>query len=145
MLALAHGARRAARNDRLLPAVALPTPADLADFAIVEANLCNGGLGNCLLHRVRSCPRPAGVVNTPGKKTGDVATKGELLIELETGKALIEVRAPGPCVLRRILFEAGTWTRLGRPLAILSDTLGEAVAEAPPEELADLGAQLEIV
>jgi pyruvate/2-oxoglutarate dehydrogenase complex dihydrolipoamide acyltransferase (E2) component len=79
------------------------------------------------------------------KKTGDVATKGELLIELETGKALIEVRAPGPCVLRRILFEAGTWTRLGRPLAILSDTLGEAVAEAPPEELADLGAQLEIV
>jgi pyruvate/2-oxoglutarate dehydrogenase complex dihydrolipoamide acyltransferase (E2) component len=79
------------------------------------------------------------------KKTGDLAATGELLMELETGKALIEVRAPAPCALRRVLFEAGAWTRLGTPLAILSDTLEEAVAEATPDGLADIGAQLEIV
>jgi pyruvate/2-oxoglutarate dehydrogenase complex dihydrolipoamide acyltransferase (E2) component len=79
------------------------------------------------------------------KAEGDPAEAGDLLVELETGKALLEVRAPSRCVLRRALFEAGAWTRLGIPLAVLSDVLDEAVSEAAPEGLPDIGAQLELV
>ncbi len=79
------------------------------------------------------------------KADGDRVDKGELLVELETGKALIEVRAPAPCALRRVLVAAGAWTRLGVPVAVLSDTLDEALSLATPEGLPDLGAELEVV
>ena len=79
------------------------------------------------------------------KRSGDLVEKGDLLVELETGKALIEVRAPGPCALRRALLDAGAWTRLGTPLAVLSDTLDEALPDVAPDGLADIGAAFEIV
>jgi pyruvate/2-oxoglutarate dehydrogenase complex dihydrolipoamide acyltransferase (E2) component len=54
---------------------------------------------------------------------------GELVVELETHKALVEVRAGHAGVLRRIICAAGDWQAVGRPLALLSD--------APDEELTD--------
>lgn len=47
--------------------------------------------------------------------------KGALIVELETHKAVVEVRAGQPGILRRILCEAGSWEQIGNPLAILSD------------------------
>jgi pyruvate/2-oxoglutarate dehydrogenase complex dihydrolipoamide acyltransferase (E2) component len=58
---------------------------------------------------------------------GRVFAKGELIVELETHKAVVEVRAGQPGVLRRILCPAGSWEKVGNPLAILSDDADEAL------------------
>lgn len=50
---------------------------------------------------------------------------GDLMVELETHKAVIEVRAGQYGILRKILFRAGEWQKLGEPLGILSDTVDE--------------------
>jgi pyruvate/2-oxoglutarate dehydrogenase complex dihydrolipoamide acyltransferase (E2) component len=52
---------------------------------------------------------------------GRVFASGELMVELETHKAVVEVRALQPGVLRRVLCEAGNWRKIGEPLAVLSD------------------------
>jgi pyruvate/2-oxoglutarate dehydrogenase complex dihydrolipoamide acyltransferase (E2) component len=59
-----------------------------------------------------------------------VFATGDLIVELETYKALVEVRAGQPGVLRRILTQAGDWQRPGGLLALLSDDLEEALPEA---------------
>jgi pyruvate/2-oxoglutarate dehydrogenase complex dihydrolipoamide acyltransferase (E2) component len=59
---------------------------------------------------------------------GDVGrkfVKGELIVELETHKAVVEVRAGQPGILRRVLCEAGNWEKIGSPLAVLSDDPAE--------------------
>jgi pyruvate/2-oxoglutarate dehydrogenase complex dihydrolipoamide acyltransferase (E2) component len=58
---------------------------------------------------------------------------GELVVELETHKAVIEVRAGQPGVLRGILSEAGQWQRIGEPLAVLTDEPDERVPASPGE------------
>jgi pyruvate/2-oxoglutarate dehydrogenase complex dihydrolipoamide acyltransferase (E2) component len=55
---------------------------------------------------------------------------GQMVVELETHKVLVEVRAGAPAVLRRILCEAGTWQKPGEPLALLSDSADEALPDA---------------
>ena len=67
---------------------------------------------------------------------GSAYQPGDLMVELETHKAVIEVRAGQSGILRAILCQAGDWERIGRPLAILSDTADEPV----PESLDDLSA-----
>jgi pyruvate/2-oxoglutarate dehydrogenase complex dihydrolipoamide acyltransferase (E2) component len=52
---------------------------------------------------------------------------GELIVELETHKALVEVRAGQRGILRRILCANGEWQSIGQPLALLSDDLNEAL------------------
>jgi pyruvate/2-oxoglutarate dehydrogenase complex dihydrolipoamide acyltransferase (E2) component len=47
--------------------------------------------------------------------------KGALIVELETHKAVVEVRAGQPGILRLVLCAAGSWEKIGNPLAILSD------------------------
>lgn len=77
---------------------------------------------------------------------GDVGhqfNSGDLVVELETHKAIVEVRAGQPGVLRKILSESGNWQQIGLPLAILSD--GDA--DALPDDLkavADLAVEFEI-
>ncbi|MDR3418132.1 MAG: hypothetical protein P4L83_18320 [Nevskia sp.] len=61
---------------------------------------------------------------------------GELIVELETYKALVEVRAQQAGVLRRIVCNAGEWQQIGKPLALLADD----PAETLPEPAADLTA-----
>jgi len=59
---------------------------------------------------------------------------GDLIVELETHKAVVEVRAGRPGVLRRTLCEPGDWRAVGAPLALLSDS-GEEPLPATAEEL----------
>jgi len=61
---------------------------------------------------------------------GQAFAPGDLIVELETFKALVEVRAGQPGMLRRILCEEGAWAAVGAPLAVLSDTPGEALPDA---------------
>ncbi len=61
---------------------------------------------------------------------------GDLIVELETHKAIIEVRAGQTGFLRQILAEAGDWRAIGRPLALFSNGVdeelpGEASVAAP--------------
>ena len=65
---------------------------------------------------------------------GQVFAVGELVVELETDKALVEVRAGQPGVLRSVLCGEGDWQALGRPLAILSDSAEEPL----PTDTGDL-------
>ncbi len=53
--------------------------------------------------------------------------KGDLIVELETHKAVVEVRAGQAGVLRRVLAEAGDWKGIGLPLAVFSDKADEDV------------------
>lgn len=69
-------------------------------------------------------------------KPGQTFASGEMIVELETHKALVEVRAGRPGVLREILAEEGGWRRIGEPLAVLSDEAGEPL----PASQADLAA-----
>jgi pyruvate/2-oxoglutarate dehydrogenase complex dihydrolipoamide acyltransferase (E2) component len=55
--------------------------------------------------------------------------QGDLIVELETHKAIVEVRAGQPGVLRKILSEAGKWQGIGLPLALLSDDGNEALPD----------------
>jgi pyruvate/2-oxoglutarate dehydrogenase complex dihydrolipoamide acyltransferase (E2) component len=65
---------------------------------------------------------------------GHAFAKGALIVELETHKAVVEVRAGQPGILRRVLCEAGSWEKIGNPLAILSDV----PAEPLPDSLDDV-------
>ena len=65
---------------------------------------------------------------------GDAVEVGALIVELETHKALVEVRAAQPGWLRRILCPDGSWGAIGAPLAILSAT-PDAAIDGLPEAL----------
>lgn len=68
---------------------------------------------------------------------------GELVVELETHKATVEVRANRPGVLRIVLCEAGGWRGIGASLALLSDDPSEALP-ASEEALEQLPVEFEI-
>jgi pyruvate/2-oxoglutarate dehydrogenase complex dihydrolipoamide acyltransferase (E2) component len=56
---------------------------------------------------------------------GAAIEAGNLLVELETHKAVIEVRAGQAGVLRQILAQAGDWRSIGLPIALFSSTADE--------------------
>jgi pyruvate/2-oxoglutarate dehydrogenase complex dihydrolipoamide acyltransferase (E2) component len=63
---------------------------------------------------------------------GDEGTRfdrGALIVELETHKAVFEVRADQPGVLRRRLLEEGGWCPLESTIAILSDDPDEPIPD----------------
>ena len=62
------------------------------------------------------------------KEPGAEIAHGEMIVELETHKAVIEVRAGQPGVLRQILAQAGDWRTIGLPVAIFSSTADEALS-----------------
>ena len=55
------------------------------------------------------------------REEGAAVATGDLILELETSKAVVEIRAAQSGVLRRRLCAAGEWRRMGNPLALLSD------------------------
>lgn len=69
---------------------------------------------------------------------GQSFAAGDLVVELETHKAVVEVRAARAGILRSVLAPAGDWQRLGRPLAIVGDDSGEPL----PAQADDLAAML---
>jgi pyruvate/2-oxoglutarate dehydrogenase complex dihydrolipoamide acyltransferase (E2) component len=68
---------------------------------------------------------------------------GDMIVELETHKALVEVRAGQPGLLRRIVTPAGSWQRIGMPLCILSDAADEPLPPTP-DAAQDLLVEFEI-
>jgi pyruvate/2-oxoglutarate dehydrogenase complex dihydrolipoamide acyltransferase (E2) component len=75
---------------------------------------------------------------------GKAIAPGDLIVELETHKAVVEIRAGQPGVLRAILSEAGGWQQLGKPLALLSDAADEPLTAMPPEDCELLPVDFEI-
>jgi pyruvate/2-oxoglutarate dehydrogenase complex dihydrolipoamide acyltransferase (E2) component len=61
---------------------------------------------------------------------GVAFSTGDMLVELETHKAVVEVRAGAPAILRRILCEPGDWRAAGAPLAVLSDDINEFLPDS---------------
>ncbi|MEU4840870.1 dihydrolipoamide acetyltransferase family protein [Nocardia testacea] len=72
-----------------------------------------------------------GVVATWLKQVGDPVTRGEIVAEIETDKALMELEAYEDGVLEQILAEAGTRVPIGEPIAIVGDGSAGAAAAAP--------------
>lgn len=72
---------------------------------------------------------------------GERIVAGALLVELETHKAIIEVRACRDAVLRRIECPEGVWGAAGRLLASLSDEPDEPF---PSGGMARMEAEFEI-
>ncbi len=69
------------------------------------------------------------------RRVGDAFAAGDLLVELETHKVVIEVRAGKPGVLRAVICAAGDWQKVGHSFAVLSDTADEAIPD--PLDAAD--------
>lgn len=75
---------------------------------------------------------------------GAAFAPGDLVVELETHKALVEVRAGRASILRTVVCAEGDWQRIGAPLAVFSDTDDEPVPE-DAAALAELAVTFEIV
>ncbi|MEV3962122.1 dihydrolipoamide acetyltransferase family protein [Nocardia sp. NPDC050193] len=71
-----------------------------------------------------------GVVATWLKQVGDPVTRGEIVAEIETDKALMELEAYEGGILEQILAEAGTRVPIGEPIAIVGDGRGSAADTA---------------
>jgi pyruvate/2-oxoglutarate dehydrogenase complex dihydrolipoamide acyltransferase (E2) component len=69
---------------------------------------------------------------TPGHKFAS----GDLIVEMETHKALVEIRAGQAGILRNVLVADGDWAKLGVPIALFSDTPDEAMGEEAGTDLA---------
>ena len=72
------------------------------------------------------------------KHPGDAIAAGDLIVELETHKAVIEVRAAQAGILRKILAEAGDWRGIGLPVAIFSSDASDEI----PSDLTNTDAMM---
>ncbi|MEV5833602.1 dihydrolipoamide acetyltransferase family protein [Nocardia sp. NPDC052112] len=70
-----------------------------------------------------------GVVSAWLKKVGDQVVRGEILAEIETDKALMELEAYDDGILEQIIAAAGTRVPIGEPIAIVGD--GSGALSAP--------------
>ena len=60
---------------------------------------------------------------------GSAFGPGDLIVEFETYKALVEVRAAQAGVLRRVFAAAGDWVRIDAPIALFSDGPDESLPD----------------
>ena len=68
--------------------------------------------------------------------TGDVVIQDQLIVELESHKAIVEVRAAQAAVMRKHLCEEGEWGSPGRSLGVLSDLAHEPMFEGESFQMA---------
>ncbi len=61
------------------------------------------------------------------KEEGDTVKKGEILLELETDKAVFEFESPEAGVLRKVLGEPNTQIPVQQAIAVLTETADEAL------------------
>ncbi|MEU7768425.1 dihydrolipoamide acetyltransferase family protein [Nocardia sp. NPDC049190] len=80
-----------------------------------------------------------GVVSVWLKKVGDTIVRGEIIAEIETDKALMELEAYDDGVLEHILVEAGARVPIGSPIAVVGDGTGTATKPAAPVPAATAG------
>jgi pyruvate/2-oxoglutarate dehydrogenase complex dihydrolipoamide acyltransferase (E2) component len=78
------------------------------------------------------------------KEPGATIEAGDLIVELETHKAVIEVRAGRAGVLRQILSKAGEWRTIGLPMALFSSDADEPLP-SDPAGAAALQVQFDVV
>ncbi|MFD4352600.1 dihydrolipoamide acetyltransferase family protein [Nocardia sp. NPDC058518] len=83
-----------------------------------------------------------GVVSAWLKKVGDQITRGEIVAEIETDKALMELEAYDDGVLEKILAEPGVRVPIGEPIAIVGDgsTSGAVSADSAIGGATSIGA-----
>ncbi|MBE9373215.1 2-oxo acid dehydrogenase subunit E2 [Saccharopolyspora sp. HNM0983] len=74
-----------------------------------------------------------GVIATWHKQVGDTVERGDVVAEIETDKAIMELEAFDAGVLEKILLAEGATVPIGTPIAVLGDGSGAAAesAEAP--------------
>ena len=66
------------------------------------------------------------------KKEGEKVEKGEILLEVETDKATLDVESFFNGYLRKILVKEGETAKVGKTIAIMTDELNESF-EIKPE------------
>ena len=69
------------------------------------------------------------------KKVGETVNKGEVLAEIETDKATVEVESSASGVVRRLVVEEGSVVPVGSPIAIVGSA-EEVLQESGNQELA---------
>ncbi|TMF50998.1 MAG: biotin/lipoyl-binding protein, partial [Chloroflexi bacterium] len=77
------------------------------------------------------------------KKPGDEVKKGDVLAEIETDKATMELEAYDSGVLEQILVQEGETVRIGQAVAIIGSGGGVQKQEQPAVQETDKGAQKE--
>jgi pyruvate/2-oxoglutarate dehydrogenase complex dihydrolipoamide acyltransferase (E2) component len=78
------------------------------------------------------------------RQEGAAFAAGELLVELETHKAVVEVRPSQAGVLRRVLCQPGEWQQVGKAIALCSDGPDEELPGTEPGEAPCLAVEFEI-
>ncbi|MFI9536145.1 dihydrolipoamide acetyltransferase family protein [Nocardia fusca] len=80
-----------------------------------------------------------GIISAWLKKVGDQVTRGEVLAEIETDKALMELEAYDDGVLEQIIAEAGARVPIGEPIAVVGDgSRPAATTQTPPRAAASV-------
>ncbi len=77
-----------------------------------------------------------GRVITWHKKEGDQVTAGDIIAEVETDKAVMELQARGDGILRKIVAGEGTTVEVGKLVAVIAgpdDDIGDIGATVPAE------------
>ena len=64
------------------------------------------------------------------KNEGENISKGDVLAEIETDKATVEVESSASGVIRKLLVEAGSVVPVGDPIAVVGST-DEKIEETP--------------
>ncbi len=83
------------------------------------------------------------------KKVGDQVTRGDIIAEIETDKATVELEAYESGVLKQLIVAEGGTVAVGEPIAILggkdeaveAETPKSAAAETPPRRTVDRSAE----
>ena len=83
-----------------------------------------------------------GILSQWLKQEGDAVERGEIIAEIETDKAVMELEAYDSGPLTKILVQAGTTVPIGTPIAVIgesdhaADTGGSTAAETPAQPAA---------
>ena len=72
-----------------------------------------------------------GAISTWRKQPGDTVAIGDVLVEIETDKAVMEYEAYQAGTLAEILIPEGRNADIGAPIALLDDGAGRPAAAAP--------------
>src|SRR5580658_7566860 len=74
------------------------------------------------------------------KKEGEHVSKGDVLMEIETDKAMVEIEATGSGILSRVTAHAGEQVPVGQVIAVLVDEAERSSGDATPGQGVDSSA-----
>ena len=58
------------------------------------------------------------------KTVGEVVTAGEVVVEIETDKAVVEVEAPCDGIMAQMLEQAGAVVQMGQQIGVIGPVVG---------------------